>query len=108
MRAWRGSRPPDTLPTRTNPCPSKSRLRMLTLVGHEILYHFDARRRSRQFRDHRGSWQDRRRCCGRFGRYVDKDEVLECLRRDDVMQGNAVKVAYMLLRDKRRLRKDCV
>ncbi|KAF8185738.1 kinase-like domain-containing protein [Pholiota molesta] len=37
---------------------------------------------------------------------VDKDEVWECLRRDDGMQGNAVKVAYMLLRDKRRLGKD--
>ncbi|KAI0354686.1 CAMK/CAMKL/AMPK protein kinase [Trametes cingulata] len=33
---------------------------------------------------------------------VDKDDVWECLRRDDGPQGNAVKVAYMLLRDKRR------
>ncbi len=33
---------------------------------------------------------------------VDKEEVWECLRRDDGVQGNAVKVAYMLLRDKRR------
>ena len=32
---------------------------------------------------------------------VDKDDVWECLRRDDGPQGNAVKVAYMLLRDKR-------
>ncbi|KAF8902258.1 kinase-like domain-containing protein [Gymnopilus junonius] len=37
---------------------------------------------------------------------VDKDEVWECLRRDDGVQGNAVKVAYMLLRDKKRLGKD--
>ncbi|PPQ89977.1 hypothetical protein CVT25_009617 [Psilocybe cyanescens] len=37
---------------------------------------------------------------------VDKDDVWECLRRDDGVQGNAVKVAYMLLRDKRRLGKD--
>ena len=38
---------------------------------------------------------------------VDKKEVWECLRRDDGPQGNAVKVAYMLLRDKRRLGRDC-
>lgn len=38
---------------------------------------------------------------------VDKDDIWECLRRDDGVQGNAVKVAYMLLRDKRRLGKDC-
>ncbi|KAF8899460.1 CAMK/CAMKL/AMPK protein kinase [Infundibulicybe gibba] len=37
---------------------------------------------------------------------VEKDDILECLRRDDGVQGNAVKVAYMLLRDKRRLGKD--
>ncbi|KAI0050235.1 snf 1 [Auriscalpium vulgare] len=37
---------------------------------------------------------------------VDKEEVWECLRRDDGVQGNAVKVAYMLLRDKRRLGQD--
>ncbi|KDR86014.1 hypothetical protein GALMADRAFT_205245 [Galerina marginata CBS 339.88] len=37
---------------------------------------------------------------------VDKEDVWECLRRDDGVQGNAVKVAYMLLRDKRRLGKD--
>ncbi len=37
---------------------------------------------------------------------VDKEEIWECLRRDDGPQGNAVKVAYMLLRDKRRLGKD--
>lgn len=33
---------------------------------------------------------------------VDKEDIWECLRRDDGPQGNAVKVAYMLLRDKRR------
>ncbi|KAI0778865.1 snf 1 [Trametes elegans] len=33
---------------------------------------------------------------------VDKEDVWEALRRDDGPQGNAVKVAYMLLRDKRR------
>ncbi|KAF8981533.1 kinase-like domain-containing protein [Cyathus striatus] len=38
---------------------------------------------------------------------VEKDEVWEALRRDDGTQGNAIKVAYMLLRDKRRLGKDC-
>lgn len=38
---------------------------------------------------------------------VDKEEIWECLRRDDGPQGNAVKVAYMLLRDKRRLGRDC-
>ncbi|KAI0065917.1 snf 1 [Artomyces pyxidatus] len=37
---------------------------------------------------------------------VDKEDVWECLRRDDGPQGNAVKVAYMLLRDKRRLGRD--
>jgi len=37
---------------------------------------------------------------------VDKEEIWECLRIDDGPQGNAVKVAYMLLRDKRRLGKD--
>lgn len=37
---------------------------------------------------------------------VDKEEVWECLRRDDGVQGNAVKVAYMLLRDKRRQGKE--
>ncbi|KAF9011448.1 kinase-like domain-containing protein [Cyathus striatus] len=37
---------------------------------------------------------------------VEKDEVWEALRRDDGTQGNAIKVAYMLLRDKRRLGKD--
>ncbi|KAJ3525704.1 hypothetical protein NMY22_g10467 [Coprinellus aureogranulatus] len=35
-----------------------------------------------------------------------KDDIWECLRRDDGVQGNAVKVAYMLLRDKNRLGKD--
>lgn len=38
---------------------------------------------------------------------VSKDDVWECLRRDDGVQGNAVKVAYMLLKDKRRTGKDC-
>ncbi|KAL0952140.1 hypothetical protein HGRIS_008760 [Hohenbuehelia grisea] len=37
---------------------------------------------------------------------VDKDDIWECLRRDDGPQGNAVKVAYLLLRDKRRLGRD--
>ena len=37
---------------------------------------------------------------------VERDDVWECLRRDDGVQGNAVKVAYMLLRDKRRLGRD--
>jgi carbon catabolite-derepressing protein kinase len=38
---------------------------------------------------------------------VDRDDVWECLRRDDGVQGNAVKVAYLLLKDKRRLGRDC-
>jgi carbon catabolite-derepressing protein kinase len=38
---------------------------------------------------------------------VDRDDIWECLRRDDGPQGNAVKIAYMLLRDKRRLGRDC-
>jgi carbon catabolite-derepressing protein kinase len=38
---------------------------------------------------------------------VNEDEVWEALRRDDGPQGNAVKVAYLLLRDKRRKGKDC-
>jgi hypothetical protein len=37
---------------------------------------------------------------------IDKEDVWECLRREDGVQGNAVKVAYMLLRDKRRLGRD--
>lgn len=37
---------------------------------------------------------------------VDKEDVWECLRRDDGPQGNSMKVAYMLLRDKRRLGRD--
>lgn len=37
---------------------------------------------------------------------VAKDDIWECLRRDDGSQGNSVKVAYMLLRDKNRLGKD--
>lgn len=38
---------------------------------------------------------------------VDKEDIWECLRRDDGVQGNAVKVAYMLLRDRRRAGRDC-
>jgi carbon catabolite-derepressing protein kinase len=38
---------------------------------------------------------------------VEREDVWECLRRDDGVQGNAVKVAYLLLRDKRRLGRDC-
>jgi carbon catabolite-derepressing protein kinase len=38
---------------------------------------------------------------------VDKEDIYDSLRRDDGPQGNAVKVAYMLLRDKRRLGRDC-
>ena len=38
---------------------------------------------------------------------VDKNDIWECLRRDDGAQGNVVKVAYLLLRDKGRLGKDC-
>jgi carbon catabolite-derepressing protein kinase len=37
---------------------------------------------------------------------VDKEDIWECLRRDDGAQGNAVKVAYLLLRDKGRLGRD--
>ena len=37
---------------------------------------------------------------------IDKEDVWECLRRDDGPQGNSVKVAYMLLRDKSRLGRD--
>jgi carbon catabolite-derepressing protein kinase len=37
---------------------------------------------------------------------VDKHDVWECLRRDNGVQGNAVRVAYMQWRDKRRLWKD--
>lgn len=38
---------------------------------------------------------------------VDKEDIWDCLRRDDGVQGNAVKVAYTLLRDKKRLGRDC-
>lgn len=38
---------------------------------------------------------------------VDKKEVWESLRRDDGPQGNKVKIAYLLLRDKHRLGHDC-
>jgi carbon catabolite-derepressing protein kinase len=37
---------------------------------------------------------------------VDRDDIWDSLRRDDGLTGNAVKVAYMLLRDKRRLGQD--
>ncbi|KAF9536082.1 hypothetical protein CPC08DRAFT_72563, partial [Agrocybe pediades] len=37
---------------------------------------------------------------------ITVDDVWACLRRDDGAQGNAVKVAYLLLRDKGRLGKD--
>lgn len=33
---------------------------------------------------------------------VTEEDVWKCLRRDDGVQGNAVKVAYLLLRDKKR------
>jgi carbon catabolite-derepressing protein kinase len=38
---------------------------------------------------------------------VDKEDVWACLWRDDGVLGNAVKVAYMLLRDKQRLGCNC-
>lgn len=38
---------------------------------------------------------------------VSPFDIWEALRRDDGVQGNSVKVAYMLLRDKRRLGRDC-
>ena len=38
---------------------------------------------------------------------VDKETIWECLRKDDGVQGNAVMVAYLLLRDKQRLGHDC-
>lgn len=38
---------------------------------------------------------------------VTKEDIKACLRRDDGINGNVVKVAYMLLRDQRRLGKDC-
>jgi carbon catabolite-derepressing protein kinase len=37
---------------------------------------------------------------------VSLEDIWEALRMDDGVQGNAVKVAYMLLRDKRRLGRD--
>lgn len=33
---------------------------------------------------------------------VTKEDIWDCLRRDDGVQGNSVKVAYLLLRDKKR------
>lgn len=38
---------------------------------------------------------------------VSLEDVWDALRMDDGVQGNAVKVAYMLLRDKRRAGRDC-
>jgi carbon catabolite-derepressing protein kinase len=37
---------------------------------------------------------------------VKEEEVWECLRRDDGIKGKSVKVAYLLLRDKRRQGRD--
>lgn len=37
---------------------------------------------------------------------VTKEDIKACLRRDDGINGNVVKVAYMLLRDQRRVGKD--
>jgi carbon catabolite-derepressing protein kinase len=34
---------------------------------------------------------------------LGKDDIWEALRRDDGVQGNSIKVAYLLLRDKNRL-----
>ncbi|KAK7063698.1 Non-specific serine/threonine protein kinase [Favolaschia claudopus] len=39
-------------------------------------------------------------------RGTDKDEVMHSLRRNDGIRGNQVKVAYMLLKDKKRVGKD--
>jgi len=38
---------------------------------------------------------------------VTYDDILTALRYDEGLKGNAVKVAYMLLRDKRRAGKGC-
>jgi len=38
---------------------------------------------------------------------MTKEDIWEALRRDDGPQGNTMKVAYSLLRDKRRVGKDC-
>jgi carbon catabolite-derepressing protein kinase len=38
---------------------------------------------------------------------VEPKDIWEALRRDDGIQGNAVRVAYLLLRDKHRLGRDC-
>ncbi|KAE9400139.1 Pkinase-domain-containing protein [Gymnopus androsaceus JB14] len=37
---------------------------------------------------------------------VTKEDIMACLRREDGVNGNVVKVAYMLLRDQRRVGKD--
>ncbi|KAF7347308.1 Non-specific serine/threonine protein kinase [Mycena venus] len=37
---------------------------------------------------------------------TDKDEIMDSLRRNDGIRGNQVKVAYMLLKDKKRVGKD--
>lgn len=39
---------------------------------------------------------------------VTKEDIMACLRREDGVNGNVVKVAYMLLRDQRRVGKDCM
>lgn len=38
---------------------------------------------------------------------VSQEDIWDCLRRDDGVQGNSVKVAYLLLRDKMRGSKGC-
>ena len=38
---------------------------------------------------------------------IEKEDIWECLRRDDGSEGNSIKVAYMLLRDKSRVGYDC-
>jgi carbon catabolite-derepressing protein kinase len=38
---------------------------------------------------------------------VTMEDIWSCLRRDDGVQGNSVKVAYLLLRDKMRGSKGC-
>lgn len=38
---------------------------------------------------------------------VDKEEIWDALRRDDGAETNSVKVAYLMLRDKNRLGKNC-
>lgn len=38
---------------------------------------------------------------------TNKDEIMHGLQRNDGIRGNQVKVAYMLLRDKKQVGKDC-